>query len=92
LNWGAVGSILSILKDNGSFQLLAESTHQFAACGSAIQVIKLDSKKLRLEGHGKSATTIEISKRIKSFAVSSDILAIWTGSVLEVYKLDGINI
>lgn len=89
INWGAAGSILAILKSSGSIQLLAEHIYQSAAYGTAIQVVQLDYNKLRIENHNKSSGTIEISKRIKSFAVSSDLVTVWTGNQIEVIKIDG---
>jgi hypothetical protein len=91
LQWGIAGSVLSILKNTGAFQLISENVYQSAAYGTSIQAVQLDFNKIKIEGKGKNSTTFETAKRIKSFAISSDLLVIWTGSLLEINRVDGIQ-
>jgi hypothetical protein len=91
LQWGIAGSVLSILKNTGAFQLISENIYQSAAYGTLIQAVQLDFNKIKIEGKGKKSTTVETAKRIKSFAISSDLLAIWTVTLLEINRIDGIQ-
>ena len=86
--WGGSEPFLALLKPTG-LQILSDSILQTKAIGQTVQISQISSNSISIEARGKAPVKLDVLRKIKAISVSHHLLALWLGTTLEVYKMDG---